>query len=622
MPSKADMSADAARAPPAPADRIRRGRLTSPPPGATEGGPVGSRERPAAKVKPSSWNGTLREGAGLAIAIAQHEGGQLARLLTRPLHTLDPWQRTTADRLLIAPQDIRTADATVAGDIYAGHLVFGGSFIDAHGQSPFEIEPPNQAWAEELHGFGWLRHLRAANTGLSRANARALVEDWIGHSETRGADIAWRPAVVARRLLSWLSQSTVILAPPEAVFYRKFMKSIGRQVAYLRRAVAGGAVRGGDRLLAAIALAAAGLCADGLAAARRQGSRLLAEELEGQVLPDGGHVSRNPAVLVELLLDLLPLRQAYAARGAPVPPPLLNAIDRIIPMIRMFRHGDGTLALFNGMGVTEPDVLATVLTYDDVRARPLLNAPHSGYQRLEANGTLVICDTGRPPPPAFGERTHAGTLSLEMSIGSQKLVINCGRPTSRNRDANQAARVTAAHSTLVVENSSSSRFAGPALRRWFGDAIVDGPKNVTLARSDEAGSQTLETSHDGYAEQFGLVHKRRLSLDRSGGSLRGEDSLVPAHPSFEPASLFVVRFHLHPSVRHQTVQGGTAVLLTLPDDDQWLFEADHAVAEVEESILFAAAHGSRPTSQIVISGRYPDATSISWSLTRLSGLRA
>ena len=49
------------------------------------------------------------------------------------------------DRLLISPQDIRTADPTIAGDIYAGHLVFGGSFVDAHGQSPFEIEPPSEA---------------------------------------------------------------------------------------------------------------------------------------------------------------------------------------------------------------------------------------------------------------------------------------------------------------------------------------------------------------------------------------------------------------------------------------------------------------------------------------------
>ena len=59
-------------------------------------------------------------------------------------------------------------------------------------------------------------------------------------------------------------------------------------------------------------------------------------------------------------------------------------------MLRMFRHADGSLALFNGMGVTAPDALATVLAYDDARAQADLNAPHSGYQRLEGDDLVLI----------------------------------------------------------------------------------------------------------------------------------------------------------------------------------------------------------------------------------------
>ena len=35
-----------------------------------------------------------------------------------------------------------------------------------------------------------------------------------------------------------------------------------------------------------------------------------------QILADGGHISRNPQALVELLLDMLPTRQAFARAGA------------------------------------------------------------------------------------------------------------------------------------------------------------------------------------------------------------------------------------------------------------------------------------------------------------------
>ena len=71
----------------------------------------------------------------------------------------------------------------------------------------------------------------------------------------------------------------------------------------------------------------------------------------------------------------------------------------MMPMLRFFRHGDGTFALFNGMGPTPPDLLATMLAYDDARGTPVANAPHSGYQRIEAGGDRAA-DGHRPAAAA------------------------------------------------------------------------------------------------------------------------------------------------------------------------------------------------------------------------------
>src|SRR4029450_1013680 len=109
----------------------------------------------------------------------------------------------------------------------------------------------------------------------------------------------------------------------------------------------------------------------------RAATKRLAEELERQILPDGGHISRNPGALIELLVDLLPLRTAFTARNIPPPAALLNAVDRMMPMLRFFRHGDGNFAPFNGMGPTPTDVLTTILAYDDRRRAPPENATHS-----------------------------------------------------------------------------------------------------------------------------------------------------------------------------------------------------------------------------------------------------
>ena len=72
----------------------------------------------------------------------------------------------------------------------------------------------------------------------------------------------------------------------------------------------------------------------------------------------------------------LPLRQLFSARDLQPPQALNNAIDRMMPMLRFFRHADGNFAQFNGMGPTPVDLVATVLAYDDARGTPVSNAPH------------------------------------------------------------------------------------------------------------------------------------------------------------------------------------------------------------------------------------------------------
>ena len=71
---------------------------------------------------------------------------------------------------------------------------------------------------------------------------------------------------------------------------------------------------GKERLRARIALAFAALSLPVPPSALRSATRNLDAEIERQILPDGGHISRNPMAVLDLLADLLPLRQTYANR--------------------------------------------------------------------------------------------------------------------------------------------------------------------------------------------------------------------------------------------------------------------------------------------------------------------
>ncbi len=560
---------------------------------------------------------SVAERTRLSVFLAR---GMLRRFLVGiagfPLRRL-PFFGGKTDRLVIAPQDLRTTDATRAGEIYAGRFAFAGKVVVCDARSPFEVTPPSEEWAAALHGFGWLRHLRAAESAITRANARALVDEWIAHGGANDS-IAWRPEVMARRVMSWITQATLVLDDSDVRFYRRFIRSLTRQVRELRRMVAD--TRDGvPRLQVVIALNYAALCMAGQANHIRVASKRLADELERQILPDGGHISRNPGALLELLVDLLPLRTVFTSRNVAPPPALLNAADRMMPMLRFFRHSDGNFALFNGMGPTSAALVTTILAYDDARGTPVANAPHSGYQRVEAGGSVVLMDTGGAPPLPVSQDAHAGCLSFEFSTRNNRIVVNCGLPATGRDSWRQIARATAAHSTVTFNDVSSAQFiSSPALRRMLqGMPMVGGPQQIAVEREEQAGGTVLRVSHDGYAEEFGVVHQRALMLATDGRRLDGEDVFTPVRGAAFPAGSdqFAVRFHLHPSVKANRLSDSHGAMLMLPNKEVWTFNAYEDRIDLEESVYLAATDGPRRTVQLVIYGRARKVPRVQWTFS-------
>src|SRR5207249_1305468 len=239
----------------------------------------------------------------------------------------------------------------------------------------------------------------------------------------------------------------------------------------------------------------------------------------------GGHISRNPGALILLLIDLLPLRQAFTSRNIQPPPALLNAIDRMMPMLRFFRHGDGNFGLFNGMGPTPTDLLTTVLAYDDARGTPVSNAPHSGYQPIEAANKPTVLDTGRPPPLAASQQAHAACRGSGLSPRNFRIMVNCGLPGTSREHWRPMARSTAAHSTVTFNDISSCHFMESRLikRVMRGTPIVSGPRQVTVNREEEGGAIILRAAHDGYVDDYGVLHQRALMLSADGKRLDGEE---------------------------------------------------------------------------------------------------
>ncbi|MGL4440754.1 MAG: heparinase II/III family protein [Bosea sp. (in: a-proteobacteria)] len=539
------------------------------------------------------WSaGALRRGFGVAI-------GRAAR-------TALPFGRLKLKSFLFAPPDLRTSDPTIAADIYSGQFVFAGRLVDAGGRSPFDVTPPSLGWADTLNSFGWLRHLQAANTPLARENGRTLIRDFIARPVS---PLALRPFVVCRRLMALLSQSPLVLDGADHVFYAQYLDLVSADVRRLRDAVD----RTDDplvRLNAAVALTALGLCTEGAERILPRAGKQLGERLDEQILSDGGHVSRNPRVLIDLLLDLLPLRSTYAARGLEAPSGLVSAIDRIVPHLKMLRHPDGSIALFNGMGVSQVDALATIFASHDSGGRAATEAPYSGYQRVEAGQSVLIAETGPSPPFAASAEAMAGCLSFEFSHGRQRIFVNCGMPRLTGRDIPVGLKSTAAHSATSFGDTSSCRF----LTREGETRIVSGPGVVTVQRSVNSHGESLALVHDGYRSQFGVGLTRRLLLGPHGTSLSGSEAIEGTPNEAAVTSKLMTRFHLHPSMQ-ATLLTQSTLLLTSVRGPSWRFGCEGAGMQIEESVFFAAIDGTRRTAQIVLTAEDVN-TPVLWTLRK------
>jgi hypothetical protein len=178
---------------------------------------------------------------------------------------------------------------------------------------------------------------------IARRRARELAADWVDQHQ-RWSALAWRPDLIGSRLSAWFGQhdffwasGTRISEPACGLGIRASPSSAPRSA--------------GWRLGKRRHPRHQGLIFAVLPCPREpwagRGIDLLKKELRRQIQPDGGHVERSPASHLQVLRDLIDIRAALIAAERDVPSDLQIAIDGMAPVLRLYQHGDGGLALFN-----------------------------------------------------------------------------------------------------------------------------------------------------------------------------------------------------------------------------------------------------------------------------------
>jgi uncharacterized heparinase superfamily protein len=519
-----------------------------------------------------------------------------------------------ADRFILHPRDPRPRRLEDADAIMRGRFKLAGQTVESSEGSIFDQPPPSPEFAAALHGFEWLRHLEAAGGELSREVALGLMQNWLKRNAYYTLP-AWEPSITAERLFNLFAHGRFFLTNSNLVWRSRLFVSLRDQMVVLSRSLdeAQGAL---PRLKAAAVLVVAGICLGDAVSAGR-GLKRLAYEIESQILPDGGHIGRSPEALLEAFRALAMAQDALDGAEWRTNVTLRTALERMADMLAFFRMGDGRFPNFNGGNEGELAMLEALGIPDGEDIAPFAHAAHSGFQRLAQGRTQVLMDAGCAPAAAFSSAAHAGCLAFEMSSGEDRIIVNCGSVIGRARDWNTALRATAAHSTLTLDDTSQSNFLQEGwVAKLLGARMLDGPATVETRRSHGTHGLSVESTHDGYASRFGLLHQRRMTLGPKGAMLSGSDRLIPVDSKTWTRTLsararrdglpFAVRFHVHPDIRVSLAQARGSVILKLPGGEGWRFRCAGGTLSVEESIYFGNGNPRR-AEQLVINGLVRDA---------------
>lgn len=557
--------------------------------------------------------------------------GLSERLYASPVHKLRLKGRFPL-KLQGVPADPVPGDPAVGERLVAGRLIHAGhtAFVrDLDFAAP--SHPP--AWREWADSWAWLRDL-AAHLPDEKAAAR-LAEPLAARWLARFPDFdrqAWRADTSGQRLLMAVSYAPLILSSSDQIYRSSLLSGMATWARHLDRA-AFRLPEGVAQVRALAGLWAAGFLLPGGDQRMQRAADGMAAALGRLVLADGGVASRAPVDAREIIELLQHVQAAAAAVGRPLPAFVGEVQAQLLAGLAALAMGDGMIGAWGGSAPIAADTLARLgappssippsaippkaAPRKAVRAPLAMAAGPSGYRRLVAGKTLLVVDAGPPPLARLAPEAHAGTLAFEMSDGDARLIVNCGgvRGLRAGLPGPLAAglRTTAAHSTLVVADTNSTRIREDG-------ALGLGVERVDVETRASSEGLWLEATHDGYARRYGLTVRRRLWLAPDGLDLRGEDAVEPAPVGAlkrrNPRS-FDLRFHLGPEVSATPTADAAGALLKLPNGRLWQMKARGGTLSIEPSLWVDPEGQLHKTSQLVISGQTEKgAATIGWSLKR------
>ena len=465
----------------------------------------------------------------------------------------------------------------------------------------------NEVDHKKLHSFFWLFTLDLKS---SKKITQSIILNWIENNENFNPK-NWEIDTLSKRIISWISNSKLTYENSTEEYKKKYNFIIKKQINHLINEINRSELVD-DKMIGCTAIILSGLSYND-EKILNYGLNLLKKinnySFNSQSFPK----SRSLRQLVFYLKYFVLIRELLKEAHNEIPEYLNESIFYLGQYYNYIWQSSKVSFLFNGNHEVDHSDFDKYLKLHGYKFKNINNHEVCGYSYLKNKNVAVVMDIGSSPDKKFSNNYQSGPLSFEMFCSDQKIITNSGYFQNYKHQLNNISKSTAAHSTLILDNSSISRFK----KQSNGNLLVE--NNFKIIDKNIISNKNywkISASHDGYQKKYGTIHRREIEYFSDLNKLIGKD-IILKRKNFKSCN-FEIRFHLQPETKVTKIQDESAVLIEL-ENSGWKFSCKNHKIDIETGLFFGKKNSFVENQNIFISGlTQKDDQTILWEINKIS----
>ena len=457
----------------------------------------------------------------------------------------------------------------------------------------------------KLNNFFWFFSLDLKS---SKESVQKVISDWIDKNN-KYESVIWEFDITAKRIISWLSNHQLSYNESTKEYKLMFDHMIQKQTNHLVNEIKN-SKNLEKKIIGCSAIILTGLSYKADKIYLDFGLNFLKKITKYSIDNQGNLKSRDIQQLIFYLKYLILIREWFKESQIETPEYLDEAIYFLGQAYAYFWQNTKVNLLFNGNNNSNN------FDFDNYLKRLGYKFKNEkkdccGYTILQNKRICLAMDTGSSPDFKHSENYQSGALSFELISNGKKLISNCGYHKKKNQKLNQISKSSAAHSTLVIDDTSSCKFSKNK-DAWL---LKTGLKIIERKFIFEKNYWKIAAAHDGYLKKYNSIHKREIEFYPEEMTFIGIDKIV--RKKINNNYKFQIRFHLDPSIRLMKTQDNKSILIEL-DQEGWKFTCDNYEINIDNGLYFGNKNSYIENHNIFISGiSRNDEENIKWEIKKI-----